>query len=83
MCIRDRLARELMILRTPPRLVAREPQLVEGPQLVRAPQLVDRAAFKTAQASTATAPKPAAAPRSFASGWWQYLVGSKAADGDN
>lgn len=77
------LARELMILRTPPRLVAREPQLVEGPQLVRAPQLVDRAAFKTAQASTATAPPPAAAPPSFASGWWQYLVGSKVADGDN
>ncbi len=43
------LARELVVLRSPPQPVTREVQLVEGPQLVQGPRLVSRADFMAQQ----------------------------------
>jgi rare lipoprotein A len=48
------LARELVMLRTPPRPVSRAPRLVEAPRLVQAPRLVSRSAFKAQQSSAPT-----------------------------
>jgi hypothetical protein len=43
------LARELVILRSPPQPVNRDVQLVEGPRLVQGPRLVSRADFMARQ----------------------------------
>ena len=43
------LARELVMLRSPPRPVNRDVQLVEGPRLVQGPRLVSRADFMAQQ----------------------------------
>jgi len=85
------LARELVMLRLPPRPVTQEaqlvegpqrvrrtPELVEGPRLVQAPRLVSRAAFTDQQA-----PEPAGATNGFWSGLLQYLLAPSAPDGDN
>jgi len=66
------LARELVILRTPPRPVNRGPQLVQGPRLV------SRADFM-AQQSLA----PAGATMDFASGWQRYLLAGSTPDSGN
>lgn len=85
------LARELVMLRLPPRLVTKDVQLVQGPQLVRrgarlvqgpslvqGPRLVSRAAFKDQQS-----PAPAGATEDFLSGLWRYLFAPSAPDGSN
>jgi rare lipoprotein A len=85
------LAREMVMLRLPPRrvlqpvelvqgprLASRPPRLVEGPTLVEEPRLVSRAAF-TEQPS----PEPASATNGFWSGLLQYLPVPSAPDGGN
>jgi rare lipoprotein A len=83
------LARELVMLRLPPRLVTQavtqDVQLIEGPQLVsRGPRLVQgprpasRAAFTVQQP-----PARAGATDDFLSGLWRYLLAPNAADGGN
>jgi rare lipoprotein A len=44
------LARELVVLRSPPQPVSRDVQLVEGPRLVQGPRVVSRADFMAQQA---------------------------------
>lgn len=76
------LARELVMLRTPPRPVSQdepfvqalqpvsqEPQLVQGPQLVQKPRLVSRAAYKDEPS-----PAPAEARTDFMASLWRYLL---------
>ena len=82
------LARELVMLRLPPRRVnvvqllegprpvSRGVPLVEGPSLVQGPRLVSRAAFADRQA-----PAPTEVTRGFWSGLLRYLLG--APDGGN
>jgi peptidoglycan lytic transglycosylase len=83
------LARELVMLRLPPRpvtpeaeLVAephparRPPQLVQGPKLAERPRLVSRAAYTEQQS-----PEPPAAREGFLSGLLRYLLAPGAAEG--
>ena len=85
------LARQLVMLRSPPRrisqlaqllegprLVSRGPRLVEGPSLVQGPRLVSRAAFRDQQP-----PAPAGATNGFWSGLLRYLLAPSAPDGGN
>lgn len=51
------LARELVMLRSPPRPASQEPRLVEGPQLVQGPRLVSRADFEAQQSLSQPAPR--------------------------
>jgi len=80
------LARQLVMLRLPPRpvspdvqlvegprLMSRAPELVEGPRLVQAPRLVSRAAFTDQQP-----PAPAGATNGFWSGLLRDLLGTPA-----
>lgn len=78
------LARELTILRSPPRLATNQdtrpeqsPRLVEVPRLVEGPRPVNRAAFKAAQQASA----PARVAVDFASGWQRFLFAAGAPDG--
>lgn len=66
------LARELVMLRTPPRPVSRGPQLVQGPRLV------SRDSFKAKQSDASTG-----ATIDFASGWQRYLLEPSAPDSGN
>lgn len=67
------LARELVILRSPPRPVnqgpqpAQEPQLVQGPQLVRGPRLVSRADFESQKSLARVAARNIPAPQQLQS----------------
>lgn len=83
------LARELVMLRLPPRpvtqdvelveapqLVRRGPRRVQGPTLVQGPRLVSRAAFRDEQP-----PAPTGATEDFLSGLWKYLLALSAPDG--
>jgi rare lipoprotein A len=85
------LARELVMLRLPPRQVTKDVQLVEGPQLVRrgprlvqgpslvqGPRLVSRADF-----SDQESPAPTGATEDFLSGLWRYLQVPSPSDGGN
>jgi rare lipoprotein A len=79
------LARELVILRSPPRPASPGPRLVQGPRpasrdvlLVQGPRLVSRADFMAQQSLPQTA-----ATWDFMSGLQRYLLGPGAADGDN
>ncbi len=81
------LARELVMLRLPPRPVRRtqDVQLVQGPRLVsrgprlvQGPRLVSRAAFMEQEP-----PAPADATDDFLSGLWRYLLMPSAPDGGN
>jgi peptidoglycan lytic transglycosylase len=79
------LARELVILRVPPRRVnvvqllegprpvSRGPRLVEGPSLVQGPRLVSRADFRDRQP-----PAPTGPTKGFWSGLLEYLLGAPA-----
>jgi len=66
------LARELMMLRSPPRPVSR------GPKLVHGPRLVSRSAFTGPQSRL-----PADATLDFASGWQRYLLAGSAPNDGN
>ena len=81
------LARQLVMLRSPPqrvsqlaqllqgpRLVSRAPRLVEGPSLVQGPRRVSRAAFRDQQP-----PARAVATQGFWSGLLRYLLGAPGA----
>jgi rare lipoprotein A len=57
------LARELVMLRSPPRPVDRGPQLVQGPRLVSRDSIKARQTFA-----------PAGATMDFGSGWQRYLL---------
>jgi hypothetical protein len=85
------LAREMVMLRLPPRrvlqpvelvqgprLASRPPRLVEGPALVEEPRLVSRAAF-----TEPPSPEPASATNGFWSGLLRYLPVPSAPDGGN
>jgi len=85
------LARELVMLRLPPRqvtqevelveppqLVRRGPRLVQGPSLVQGPRLVSRADF-----SDQEPPAPTGATEDFLSGLWRYLKLPSSSDGGN
>ncbi len=79
------LARELVMLRLPPRPVRQDVQLVQGPhlvsrgpRLVQGPRLVSQAAFRDPKS-----PAPTAARKNFLSGVWQYLFVPSAPDGGN
>jgi peptidoglycan lytic transglycosylase len=79
------LARELVMLRLPPRPVSQDVQLVEGPQLVsrgprlvQGPRLVSQAAFRDP-----TSPAPTGARLDFLSAVWRYLLVPSAPDGGN
>jgi rare lipoprotein A len=64
------LARELVMLRAPPRPVSRGVRLVQGPRLV------SRDSFRAQQS-----PAPAGATMDFASGWLRHLLEPSAPDG--
>jgi peptidoglycan lytic transglycosylase len=81
------LARELVMLRLPPRPVTQpgtqDVQLVQGPQLVsrgprlvQGPRVVSRTAFTDQQS-----PAPAGATEDFLSGLWRYLLEPNTPDG--
>lgn len=75
------LARELVMLRSKPRPVTREPDedVEPVPQLVHGPRLVDRAAFKPQKPAPAMAAADPAPP-GFASGLLRYLLGRSGMD---
>jgi peptidoglycan lytic transglycosylase len=90
------LARELVMLRLPPRPVNREVQLVEGPQLIRqvasrpvpdpdpAPSLVQGPRLVSRAAFTdQPPPEPVGATEDYLSGLWQYLRALGAPDASN
>jgi rare lipoprotein A len=71
------LARELVMLRSPPRPVNPGPRLVHGPRLVEGPRLVSRADFETQQSPTQTA------ATSFTTRLLRYLLPSGAPERGN
>ena len=66
------LARELVMLRSPPRPVS------PGPRLMQGPRLVSRAEFMAQQSLAQTA-----ATKDFTSDLQRYLLAPSAPDGDN